>query len=206
MLSLFLVYCIFLIKKKYSWTVQNQSHKTPNLDSGPSEEPRIAHWWKDNQVKSNTVNRTRPTWETAWMPADQPDWGGGGGKPTEAPENQLLLARGSAETMVISGRLKNKPQKYTWLQIIYLSLMTGVSFLVYIICQLCLHYLRSLVWSLWGVLAEGRRIMLMCHKFAFLEFLSNQKIIILKTFLHCFFTFMISLPLVQKCYNRFVKS
>lgn len=56
-------------------------------------------------MKSNADNRTRPTWETAWMPADQPD-GGGGGKTTEVPENQLLLARGSAETMVISGRLK----------------------------------------------------------------------------------------------------
>lgn len=41
------------------------------------------------------------------MPADQPDWGGGGGgwKTTEVPGNQLLLARGSAETIVISGRL-----------------------------------------------------------------------------------------------------
>lgn len=44
------------------------------------------------------------------MPADQPDWGGGG--KTDVPENQLLLARSSAETMVISGRLKSKPYTY----------------------------------------------------------------------------------------------
>lgn len=69
-------------------------------------------------MKSSTDCQTRPTWETAGTPADQPDEGGGGNA-TEVPENQLLLARGSAETMVISGRLKL--QKHKLLQINYSS-------------------------------------------------------------------------------------
>lgn len=43
----------------------------------------------------NSVSQKKHTW--------------GGGKTPEDPGNQLLLTRGSAETMVISGRLEDKP-------------------------------------------------------------------------------------------------
>ena len=128
------------------WELTNQSRLRPS----------IVHRWKNSREKSNTDNQTKATWETAWMPAVQPDWGGGGGgKTTVVPGNQLLLARGSAETMVISGRLKHKP-KCTWLQMMYLLLMTEfLSFVLYS------WYLLSLVLSLWELdFAEGRKITL----------------------------------------------
>lgn len=45
------------------------------------------------------------------MPADQPG-GGEGGNTTDVPENQLFLSRGSAEMMVISGRLEEQTHFY----------------------------------------------------------------------------------------------
>lgn len=47
----------------------------------------------------------KPTCETVGMPVDQP---AGGGKTTGPPANQALLVRGSTETMVMFGRLKDK--------------------------------------------------------------------------------------------------
>lgn len=49
----------------------------------------------------------RTTWGTGSMAADQTG-GGEAGKTTAVPENQISLARGSAEMTVICGGLKDK--------------------------------------------------------------------------------------------------
>lgn len=64
------------------------------------------------RIKQEEVSRALSTWETSWIPEDQiVGGGGGGGKITDVLENQRLLPRGSAETTVISGRLKNHQNK-----------------------------------------------------------------------------------------------
>lgn len=50
----------------------------------------------------------RTTWGTGSTAADQTGGGEEGGKITAVPENQISLARGSAEMTVICGRLKDK--------------------------------------------------------------------------------------------------
>lgn len=71
------------------------------------------------------------------------------------PGNQLLLARGSAETMVISGRLNHKTKVHMITDDVFV-INTGFLFFV-----LCSQYLLSLVLSLWEFdFAEGRKITL----------------------------------------------
>lgn len=111
----------------------------------------------------------KPTWEPGWRPADQPDCGGRGeGKTTEVPENQPLVARGSAETMVISGCLKHTwDMSVTQIQNTH-NAHNCLSLVTESLRQFFLkHYLLSPVWSVWQVFAKGRSIVLMCHEFCF---------------------------------------
>lgn len=97
------------------------------------------------------------------MSADQTG-GGEGGKTTVVPENQMSLARGSAEITVICGRLKDKQDESEAPKRNENTRGSVSSFLG----KCFFHYIFSLVWSVWQHFAKGWRTGLICLNFSYL--------------------------------------